>query len=91
MALLKEIELNNGVVVKYHRIVSVNKITNQSTTIEVGSYIDEQKRNDEMTGRVIGTYIETEYIDVDYDENSNITDYYNYLKTTEKYNGAEDV
>ena len=27
MALIKEIELDNGVIVNYHRIVSLNKIT----------------------------------------------------------------
>lgn len=88
MALLKEIELNNGVVVKYHRLVSINKITNHSTILEVASYINEQKRNEEATGNV---YIETEYIEVSYDESANITDWYGYLKTTDKYSGATDV
>ena len=35
MALSKEIELENGVIVKYHRIVSINKVTNQTNIIEV--------------------------------------------------------
>lgn len=88
MALLKEIELDSGVVVKYHRLVSINKITNHSTILEVASYTNEQKRNEEMTGNV---YIDTEYIEVDYDELATIADWYEYLKTTEKYDGATDV
>lgn len=88
MALLKEIELVNGVVVKYHRLVSINKITNHSTILEVASYINEQKRNEELTGNV---YVDTEYIEVPYEESANITDWYDYLKTTDKYSGAADV
>ena len=48
MALIKEIELENGVVLKYHRITSLNKITNQSNTIEVNSYISEKQREKEQ-------------------------------------------
>lgn len=88
MALLKEIELVNGVVVKYHRLVSINKITNHSTILEVASYINEQKRNEELTGNV---YVDTEYIEVPYEESANIADWYDYLKTTDKYSGAADV
>ena len=38
MALKKEIELENGVMLNYHRIVSFNKITNISNVIEIASY-----------------------------------------------------
>lgn len=47
MALLKEKELSSGVIVNYHRVVSVNNITNQSSNIEVGSYISESQREKE--------------------------------------------
>lgn len=47
MALKKEIELENGVVMNYHRVVSVNSITNQISTIEVASYISESQRDKE--------------------------------------------
>ena len=47
MALQKEIISNNGVPLNYHRIVSVNSITNISTTIEVASYVNEAKRFEE--------------------------------------------
>ena len=47
MALQKEIEMENGIVLNYHRITSLNKITNQNNTIEVNSYIHEVQREKE--------------------------------------------
>lgn len=47
MALKKEIELENGIIMNYHRVVSVNSITNQTSTIEVASYISESQRTKE--------------------------------------------
>ena len=47
MALQKEILSNNGVPLNYHRVVSVNSITNISTNIEVASYVNEAKRLEE--------------------------------------------
>lgn len=47
MALVKEIEKENGVVLNYHRITSLNKITNQNNIIEVNSYINEKQREKE--------------------------------------------
>lgn len=49
MALQKEIELKNGVTLNYHRVVSVNSITNISTAIEVAGYVSESKRLEEKT------------------------------------------
>lgn len=95
MALLKAIELQNGVIVNYHRIVSINKITNHSTRLEIASYINKDKREleiEQMANREdITVYIDTEYISLDYDEASTIKDWYEYLKTTDKYSGAENV
>ena len=47
MALLKEIELENGVKVNYHRIVSLVKITNNANIIELASYTSKEKRQEE--------------------------------------------
>lgn len=47
MALQKEIELENGIILNYHRIVSLNKITNIENTIEVNSYANEKQRQKE--------------------------------------------
>nr|DAI63192.1 MAG TPA: hypothetical protein [Caudoviricetes sp.] len=47
MALQKEIELENGVILNYHRITNLSKITNISNLIEVSSYISEAQRKKE--------------------------------------------
>lgn len=98
MALQKQIELDNGVIVNYHRIVSINKITNNSTIIEVASYTSKEKRQEEIdyyastdTDKVMNVFIDTTYINTDYDENKTIQDLYEFLKTTERFINAEDV
>ena len=47
MALIKEITLENGIIINYHRVVSVNNITNHSSIIEVASYTSKAKREEE--------------------------------------------
>lgn len=47
MALKKEIILDNGITLNYHRIVSINKITNVSNNIEIASYTDVKQREKE--------------------------------------------
>jgi hypothetical protein len=47
MALKKKIELDSGVILNYHRITSINKITNSSVIVEVSSYTNEAKREEE--------------------------------------------
>lgn len=98
MALQKQIELENGIVTNYHRIVSINKITNNQTIIEVASYISKEKRQEEVDyynsddpEKQINVFIDTTYINTDYDENKTIQDLYNYLKTTDKFKNAEDI
>ena len=101
MALKKEIELKNGVTINYHRIVSINKITNNTIVIEVASYTSETKRQEELEaiqngqemGEVISMdiFVHTTYINKEYSEDENIKDLYEYLKTTEKFKDAEDV
>lgn len=49
MALQKEIELDNAIILNYHRITSLNKITNISNNIEVNSYISESQREKEKS------------------------------------------
>lgn len=98
MALKKQLELENGITVNYHRIVSINKITNNSIIIEVASYINEDKRQEEIDyynstdeNKSMNVFIDTTYINAEYDENKTIQDLYNYLKTTEKFKDAEDT
>lgn len=101
MALKKEIVLDNGITVNYHRIVSLSKITNQSNIIEVASYTSKEKREEEKeaikkgqeAGEAISTniFIDTTYINKEYSEDEIIEDAYEYLKTTDKYKDAEDI
>jgi hypothetical protein len=101
MALKKEIELENGIILNYHRIVSINKITNTAIIIEVASYISQAKREEEAeairisqeTGEAVemNILINTIYLNKEYEENETIKDLYEYLKTTDKFKNAEDV
>lgn len=94
MALLKNIELDNGIILNYHRIVTITKITNHSIVLEIAGYTSKLKREQEIqqweNGETITAYIDTTFMSVDYDEKTTIKDWYDYLKTTEKYSGAED-
>lgn len=95
MALKKQIELDNGVLVNYHRIVSINKITNNSNIIEIASYTNEAKRQEEIesiqNGTQMNVFINTMIMNKEYNETETIEDIYNYLKTTEMFTDAEDV
>lgn len=98
MALKKEIEFENGLILNYHRIVSLNKITNQANIIEVASYSNKNKREEEKAyyesndnNSSMNVYIETTYINKSYNEDETIEDAYSYLKTLEKYKNAENI
>ncbi len=98
MALAKKIELNNGIIVNYHRIVSINKITNEAVIIQVASYTSEAKRQEEIDyynsteeDKKMDVYIDTVFINKEYDEKDTIKDLYEYLKTTERFEGAIDA
>ena len=95
MGLKKEIELDNGVILNYHRIISVNKITNNSTIVEISSYTSEAKRQIEkeaiQNAKPFNVYIHTTFIEKEYVEDETIKDLYEYLKTTEKFKDAENA
>ena len=94
MALVKEIELSNGVKVNYHRIVSVNNITNHASIIETASYTDKSKRAEEKESLANNTemnvFIHSEYLEIPYNIGMNVNSAYDYLKTLEKYVNAID-
>ncbi len=94
MAITKEIELSNGVILNYHRVVSVNNITNHASIIEVASYTNKLKRQEEKNAiennENMDVLIESEYINIPYDEDLNVISAYNYLKNTEKYKNGLD-
>lgn len=97
MALLKNIELNNGVNVNYHRIVSLNCIVNNKIIIEVASYTSEEKRIEEKnfykeeTPTTMNVFLQTSFIELAYDENINVKNAYEYLKTTDMFINAKDI
>lgn len=94
MAINKKIILDNGVEVNYHRIVSLNKITNIQNIIEVASYTSEAKRLEEQqaveNATEMNVYIDTTFLNKDYNETETIEEAYDYLKTLEKFENAED-
>lgn len=54
MAISKKITLANGVAVNYHRVVSVNTITNHANVIELASYTSKTKRTEEKAALEAG-------------------------------------
>lgn len=54
MAISKKITLANGVAVNYHRVVSVNTVTNVSNIIELASYTSKAKRTEEKAALEAG-------------------------------------
>ena len=98
MAIKKEIELENGIILNYHRIEILNKITNNCNIIEVASYTSEKQREKEREyyestdeNKQMDVFIETEYITKEYSEDETIEECYEYLKTLDKFKDAEDV
>jgi len=94
MALIKEILLENGITVNYHRVASINNITNRSSLIEVASYTSKEKRQEEKlklaNKESMNIFIKTEYLSIPYNENLNASAAYEYLKTLEKFSGFTD-
>lgn len=101
MGLKKQITLNNGIVVNYHRIISLNKITNQYNVIELGSYLSQEARQEEQNKLETGLetqeavpmniFIESNYLTIPYDEQMTIEQAYDYLKNLDDFKGAIDV
>ena len=94
MALIKAITLDNGIFVNYHRVVSVNNITNHATIIEVASYTSKEKRDEEKealkNNQSMNVFISTKRIPIEYDKSLNVDTAYEYLKTLEEFENSED-
>ena len=95
MALYKEIEQSNGVITTYHRIVSMNVITNVQNTIEIASYTSQEKRQEEINAMEHGigcnVYISTSFKNAEYNQDMTIKSTYDWLKTLPDFEGVEDV
>lgn len=101
MGLKKHITLPNGVQLNYHRVVSLNIITNNQNVIEVASYTSQTKRREEsacMEALANGdneascdVFIETKTYTAPYDQGMTVESAYAYLKSLSEFDGAEDV
>lgn len=98
MAIKKEIQKPNGVVLNYHRIASVKIEVNQQCTILVESYLNEDGRNyekayaaGEVDGREVMPYTFAEYLHLEYNPELNVRSAYEWLKQQPEFEGAEDV
>ena len=94
MALLKNITLNNGITVKYHRIVSINHIINSKTILELASYTSEEKRAEEINalqnGEPMNVFINTSYINLKYNLELTPEGAYEIIKTLPEFKGAKN-
>ena len=107
MAIKKDLVLNNGITVSYHRVVSVMCVTNSHNSIEVCSYLTQEARESQKTyyrrqlaakGERSSTAVEEEppftytlHITAPYDQTMTVIDAYEHLKTLNPFLGAEDV
>ena len=94
MGLIKEKILSNGIPVTYHRIVRIDNIINNKTIIEVASYINKEKRQEEIealeNGPSMDIFINASFYEKEYEEETSIKSCYEYLKTLEDFTDAED-
>lgn len=97
MALNKNLTLDNGIILTYHRVVGVSNITNKTSIIEVASYINEKQRNKEKewyetnSQNDMNVFIETRFYSKEYDKNLNVDNAYDYLKTLCEFKDSEDI
>nr|DAH45700.1 MAG TPA: hypothetical protein [Caudoviricetes sp.] len=94
MALNKELVLANGITLNYHRIVSINNITNCESIIEVASYINSDKREEEKEAlknqKPMSVFIKPTYISKEYTSDLDIVSAYAYLKTLDDFYMAKN-
>lgn len=100
MGLKKRISQGNGVVLNYHRVVSVHTITNDQTIVEVAGYTSQAKRREEKEAAELvaqgqpaecDVYIATTYFNAEYDPGMTVINAYEYLKGLPEFEGATDV
>lgn len=92
MALYKEIRQADGVVTKYHRILSLMQAVNEYNAISVVSYTDEEARkSDVLAESNARPYRNAVTYQLAYNETMTIETAYKHLKTLPLFEGAEDV
>ena len=102
MAIKKIVTAPNGIVTEYHRIAMVKIDTNQQNTLLVHSYLSEAGRQVEKDyaaglydnleeGMMNWPYVDSQYLNCNYDGEMTIVKAYEYLKTLPEYEGAIDI
>lgn len=96
MALSKRVALGNGVATYYHRVVTLNIVTNAQNLIEVASYTSRAKRDEEAAamgaGEPMDVYVDTSIHCAPYDPSMTISGAYEWLKANvPEFEGAADV
>lgn len=92
MGLSKRVTLANGVQTNYHRIRTIMHDVGNKTLVDVVSYTSRAKREEEReAGGLIETCVAVEWHEHDYDDALTVADAYEWLKTTETFEGATDV
>lgn len=95
MAILKPVELDSGIVVNYHRIVSINNIINRESIIEIASYTSKAKREEEKEAlkshKAMDIFVNSKLLNLPCDAAIDVVKAYNYLKTLDEFKGAENA
>ena len=94
MALKKIITLENGIPMSYHRIAEIKNIVNYGTVLIINSYVNQEQRNREKNYEIRyadDIYKVVSQMKIEYNDKLDIKSAYEYLKTTEKYQNAEDI
>lgn len=95
MALEKNIKMDNGLTLSYHRINNVLIHTNNQIVIEVSSYLNSEERLREKDAleknEPFNVYINTSTYNLPYDEEFSVVKGYEYLKTLDLFFGSKDV
>lgn len=92
MALLKDIEMKNGMILNYHRIIGINNIINGKTYITVGSYVsDKQREKEKEVKHPLNNEVFINYtiFDIDYNDKLTPNEAYDYLKMTNMFLESE--
>ncbi len=94
MALKKEIILENGISMNYHRIAEIQNVVNGKTILVIYSYVNQNQRNREKNNQLRYSddiYKIIDRVITDYNDKLDIVSAYEYLKTIENYKDAEDI
>ncbi len=92
MALKKEIILENGIILNYHRIAEIQNEVNGKTKLLIYSYLNKDQRDREKQEKSIAQIYRVGSLEkLNYNDKLTITQAYEYLKTIDKYKDAEDV